>query len=573
MLLVCLSVGLLQERALSKAGDKAKALPPPPRYKVDISWPKELPNNWIVGQIGGMAIDANDHIWVLQRPRSNTLDEIGSDPKSPRSAMCCVSAPPVLVFDRAGNLLKSWGGPGAGYDWPDSEHGIAVQKDGTVWIGGNGGSDRQLLKFTNDGKFIAQFGKPSKNPPDSLDKTTAGHPAGLTVDEDAHELYVADGYINRRILVLDTATMAFKRMWGAYGNVPNDVDPGPYNPTGPHDQQFRTPVHCAAIARDGLVYVCDRQNDRIQVFTMQGKFVNEFYVHTTTREPGTVCDIVFSHDPQQAYLLVVDNTDNVIWTLRRDDERHGGGQFWPRRPQCGAVPRRSRHGGGLLGQSLHRRSRERQTRAEIPAGYRQEIVAATKKSKAVFRCSWADGSPMMSAYHDDEWGVPERDSRALWAKLMLDGFQAGLSWSIILKKRGALCKAFRGFDPKKVARFTARDVARLLQDPGIIRSRAKIEATIAGARAYLAMQDAGEDFSKFVWGLAGNKTVQNAGPIPTKSPLSEEISKQFKKRGFKFCGPVIVYAWMQAIGMVNDHHAQCFRRKTCGRARPKRWAK
>jgi len=167
----------------------------------------------------------------------------------------------------------------------------------------------------------------------------------------------------------------------------------------------------------------------------------------------------------------------------------------------------------------------------------------------------------MSAYHDEEWGVPEHDSRALWEKLMLDGFQAGLAWSIILKKRDAFREAFANFDPQKVARFTSRDVDRLMKNEGIVRARAKIEATIGNARAYLAMQSAGEDFSTWVWSMAGGKPIQNNGPVPTQTPLSEEISKALKKRGFKFVGPVIVYAWMQAVGIVNDHSADCFRRK------------
>jgi DNA-3-methyladenine glycosylase I len=177
------------------------------------------------------------------------------------------------------------------------------------------------------------------------------------------------------------------------------------------------------------------------------------------------------------------------------------------------------------------------------------------------RCSWADKNPLMSAYHDEEWGVPEFDSRALWEKLMLDGFQAGLSWAIILRKREAIRKAFKQFDPKVVARFVEKDIVRLLGDEGIVRSRAKIEATIGGARAFLAMQDAGEDFSAFIWNLAGGKPIQSEGPVPTQTPLSIEISKALKKRGFKFVGPVIVYAWMQAVGIVNDHASDCFRRK------------
>ncbi|MEI9980812.1 MAG: DNA-3-methyladenine glycosylase I [Edaphobacter sp.] len=184
----------------------------------------------------------------------------------------------------------------------------------------------------------------------------------------------------------------------------------------------------------------------------------------------------------------------------------------------------------------------------------------TKKTKEVQRCSWSGSDPLMLAYHDEEWGVPERDSRAMWESLMLDGFQAGLSWMTILRKREAFRKAFYKFDPKKVARMDEADIARLLQNEAIIRSRAKIEATIGGARIYLAMKDEGEDFGAWIWKMAGGKPIQNHGPLPAKTPLSEEISAALKKRGFKFVGPVIVYAWMQAIGIVNDHSPECFRR-------------
>jgi DNA-3-methyladenine glycosylase I len=176
------------------------------------------------------------------------------------------------------------------------------------------------------------------------------------------------------------------------------------------------------------------------------------------------------------------------------------------------------------------------------------------------RCAWSDSDDLMRAYHDEEWGVPEYDGRALWEKLMLDGFQAGLSWAIILRKREGFRKAFAGFDPEKVARFTEADVERLVQDASIIRSRSKIVATIGNAKAYLKMQAAGEDFSKFVWGMAGGKPIVGKGSIPTKTPLSEQMSAALKKRGFKFVGPVIVYAWMQAVGIVDDHAADCFRR-------------
>jgi DNA-3-methyladenine glycosylase I len=186
---------------------------------------------------------------------------------------------------------------------------------------------------------------------------------------------------------------------------------------------------------------------------------------------------------------------------------------------------------------------------------------SAKPKQTVHRCAWAESDPLMMDYHDGEWGVPEYDSRALWEKLMLDGFQAGLSWSIILRKRDAFRKAFKKFDPVKVARFGEADIDRMLDDSSIVRSRAKIEATIGGARAYLAMQNAGQDFAAFAWGMAGGKPIQNSGEVLAQSPLSVEFSKALKARGFKFVGPVIVYAWMQAVGIVNDHAAGCFRRK------------
>jgi DNA-3-methyladenine glycosylase I len=194
-----------------------------------------------------------------------------------------------------------------------------------------------------------------------------------------------------------------------------------------------------------------------------------------------------------------------------------------------------------------------------------------EKTRTLARCPWAESDPLLSAYHDEEWGVPEYDSRALWEKLMLDGFQAGLSWITILRKREAFREAFQGFEPEKVARFGAADIARMLKDPGIVRSRSKIEATIGGARAYLAMADAGEDFSNFVWELAGGKPIlnswKNTSHVPAKTTLSETFSKELKKRGFKFVGPVIVYAWMQATGIVDDHVITCFRRDKIHRAK------
>jgi len=188
------------------------------------------------------------------------------------------------------------------------------------------------------------------------------------------------------------------------------------------------------------------------------------------------------------------------------------------------------------------------------------MIEDMKRTPIKFRCTWAESDPLLRDYHDTEWGVPQRDSRALWELLMLEGFQAGLAWIIVLRKRDAFRKAFRWFEPAKIARFGEADIRRLLQNQEIIRSRAKIEATIKAARIYVEMQKAGEDFSAFLWGIVGGKPIQNTGPVPAQTPLSVEMSKQLKKRGFKFVGPVIVYAFMQAAGMVNDHSPACFRR-------------
>jgi len=190
--------------------------------------------------------------------------------------------------------------------------------------------------------------------------------------------------------------------------------------------------------------------------------------------------------------------------------------------------------------------------------------------KEKHRCPWSESDPLLRAYHDEEWGVPEFDSRALWELLMLEGFQAGLAWIIVLRKRDRFRKAFRQFDPVKVARFKQADVERLMGNPGIIRARAKIEATIQGARVYLEMKNSGIDFSTWAWELAGGKPIQNTGPVPAESALSQRMSKELKRRGFKFVGPVIVYAWMQAAGMVNDHSPDCFRRNVCAKHKAKR---
>ena len=315
LLVICVAIGFaLSIHSIAGAASAQEV----PKFKVDPSWPKELPNNWIMGQVGGMAVDRHDHIWVLQRPGLDTVDELGAA-QTPAWSQCCFAAPPVLVFDMQGNLLQSWGGPSEGFDWPKREHGIYVDKDDNVWLSGAGAGDRQILKFKNDGHFLMQIGHPSGDPANSLRTDILGQPAGMEVDSDAHEIYVADGYLNKRVAVFDADKGTFKRMWGAYGNPPNDVDPGIYNPAAPPDQQFRNPVHCVHISRDGLVYVCDRVNNRIQVFTKQGKFVKEFFVRPQTLGIGSVWQFAFSMDENQKYLLVADGENNVIWALRRDD--------------------------------------------------------------------------------------------------------------------------------------------------------------------------------------------------------------------------------------------------------------
>jgi DNA-binding beta-propeller fold protein YncE len=286
-----------------------------PRFAVDPYWPKPLPDNWIMGEIGGIAVDTRDHVWVYQRPRSLTDDERGAA-LTPPVSKCCIPAPPVLEFDRGGNLVQAWGGPGAGYEWPEREHGIFVDADDNVWLGGNQKNDHQVLKFTRDGKFLLQIGR-AGDTSDSNSPTQLGRPALAIVDPAAGEAYIADGYKNRRILVVDARTGEYKRHWGAYGKKPSDADPGAYDPAAGKAEQFRTPVHCVRMARDGLVYVCDRVNDRLQVFKKDGSFVTEFLLEPATRAAGSVWDVAFSDDAAQKFLYVADGTNNEIHVLER----------------------------------------------------------------------------------------------------------------------------------------------------------------------------------------------------------------------------------------------------------------
>lgn len=331
-IIVALGVGshLLEKRAVVEAAG-ARA----PRFEVDPMWPKPLPNHWVIGSVIGVAADASDNIWIIHR--TGSLDRMEQYlTMKPRAADCCAAAPPILEFNQDGDLIGSWGGPGQGYEWPASNHGIDVDFKGNVWIGGNGRGarpapaaqdesrmggagtvhDSMVLKFTQSGKFLMQIGKPNMGK-GSNDIENLRLPAKTLVDPKTNELYVADGYGNRRVIVFDADTGKYKRHWGAYGNKPDDTQLPPYNPNDPPARQFRTPVHCVDLAKDGLLYVCDRTNDRIQVFQTNGRFVKEAFIEKDTLGDGSVFDIALSKDPQQKYLYVADGSNMKVHVLDR----------------------------------------------------------------------------------------------------------------------------------------------------------------------------------------------------------------------------------------------------------------
>jgi DNA-binding beta-propeller fold protein YncE len=310
-------------------------------------WPKPLPNHWILGQTIGVSVDAQDHIWIIHRGGSLEPGEVHAT-TNPPIAMCCAPAPPILEFNQDGDLIGHWGGPGQGYDWPASNHGITVDYKGNVWIGGNGRgtrpggppakargrgpqgaldesqvggiqgyfNDSMVLKFTQSGKFLMQIGQPGQSK-GSNDIENLRLPAKTFVDRAANEVYVADGYGNHRVIVYDADTGKYKRHWGAYGKKPEDLDLGPYKPGAPPAPQFRNPVHCAELSNDGLLYVCDRANDRIQVFKKDGAFVKEIFIKKETLGSGSVWDIAFSKDPQQKYIYVADGENDRVHILER----------------------------------------------------------------------------------------------------------------------------------------------------------------------------------------------------------------------------------------------------------------
>jgi DNA-binding beta-propeller fold protein YncE len=229
-----------------------------------------------------------------------------------------VAAPPVIEFDRDGSVVRAWGGQNEKFHWPDVEHSIYVDGSNNVWIGGSGQTDHIVLKFSPDGELLLQIGRAGQTG-GSNDTTLLGAPAAIEVDDAKDEVYIGDGYVNKRVIVFDATTGRYKRHWGAYGHRPADGDPGPYDPAAPPDPQFRSPVHAVRLSHDGLLYVADRLNDRIQVFHTDGTFVTEAVIAKTTRGAGSVWDIGFSRDPEQQYLFVADGTDQKVWILTRRD--------------------------------------------------------------------------------------------------------------------------------------------------------------------------------------------------------------------------------------------------------------
>jgi DNA-binding beta-propeller fold protein YncE len=313
-LIVALGVGqsVLQYKANAQ-GRTVQA----PMFEVDPLWPKPLPNHWLLGWTIGVWVDEQDHIWVIHRGAGGLNNNERGLELDPPISECCRTAPPVLEFDQAGNLLRHWGGPGPGYEWPQSNHGIHIDYKGNVWIGGNGQKDAQVLKFTKDGKFLMQVGRMGKNA-GSNDLDNFWRVAKIWVDPKTNEAYIADGYGNKRVAVIDADTGKMKRYWGAYGNKPDDADLGKYDPKAPPAQQFRNPVHCVERSNDGLVYVCDRQADRVQVFQPDGKFVKEAFYAKETLGSGSAWDITFSKDPQQRFMFLADGQNEKVRIILRE---------------------------------------------------------------------------------------------------------------------------------------------------------------------------------------------------------------------------------------------------------------
>jgi hypothetical protein len=290
-----------------------------PHFEPDPLWFEGLPNDWVTGAVGGVAVDSHDHVWVFQRPASIPDGEKAAS-LSPPQAECCIPAPPVLEFSADGEFLQAWGGPGPGYEWFTTEHGIFVDDQDNVWLSGSAKDDNHILKFTRTGKLVMQIGHAGKNT-GSNDRENLGGPAGLFVHAKSNELFVADGYFNHRVIVFDATTGAYKRHWGAYGNVPRDDHAFPPRAElvqGEPPPQFHNPVHAVLVSNDDRVYVADRTNNRLQVFSLDGTFVSEaFIARGTLQAEGTVHHFALSPDEAQRFLYVVDGSNKAVRVLDR----------------------------------------------------------------------------------------------------------------------------------------------------------------------------------------------------------------------------------------------------------------
>ena len=300
------------------------------QFAVDPFWPQPMPNNWIFGQVAGTAVDQYDNVWIIHRPWTAQGTNAGSTPlqttrdqtwgHDPLQSLCCTTAPPVVAFDPDGNVIHAWGGddPAGAFQWFNSEHGIFVDHNDFVWVAGNGDNDHHMMKFTADGDFVLQIGAVGASQ-GSNDPNSVNGAAQMEVDPTTNEIYVADGYGNRRMVVFDAETGEYRRHWGAYGETPVDENPGPWDPTAPPSRTWRTPVHGVAISNDGRVYVADRPSNRIQVFDKEGNYITENVLAPDTYGPGAVWEIEFDPlDTEQRFLYIPDGTNNKVWTLDRE---------------------------------------------------------------------------------------------------------------------------------------------------------------------------------------------------------------------------------------------------------------
>ena len=315
-----LMVGMIAALAPTRAGGQPRAAASGgvPAFKVDPGWPLEMPNKWIMGAVTGVFVDAKQHVWVTHLPETLTEEETSVEQKPPIGT-CCVAAPPVLEFDAQGKLVQGWGqGPMDDTSgWPRNPHGIFVDHNDFVWIGTY--MHHRVMKFTRDGKLVMTIGQYDKNA-GSNDTTLLGGPSGIWVDPATNEVYISDGYRNRRVIVFDGATGKYLRHWGAYGEKPDDTEK--FDPKtmagGALPKQFSTP-HGITGSKDGRIYVADRRGNRIQVFDHQGKFLAEKIIAPATLASGSAFVPVLSPDAQQQWLYVADGTNHKVWILRRSD--------------------------------------------------------------------------------------------------------------------------------------------------------------------------------------------------------------------------------------------------------------